>query len=148
MAERPSKEALEEGSAFTPVYNADGLIPAIAIDAANRAVLMVAWMNAEAVEATLTTGVVHYFSRSRGRLWRKGEVSGEEQRLVEMRTDCDQDAIVVTVEVLGRGATCHTGRSTCFYRRVERGPDAGEHRLSFTGEEPLFDPEEVYGAKG
>ena len=95
-----------------------GLVTAITIEAASGALLMLAHMNAEALSLTLETGEVHYFSRSRGKLWKKGETSGEVQKLVEIRTDCDQDALMVLVEQTGRGAACHTGRKTCFYRRV------------------------------
>jgi phosphoribosyl-AMP cyclohydrolase len=104
---------------------------------------MLAHMNAEALAKTLETGEAHYFSRSRGKIWKKGETSGEIQKLVEMRTDCDQDAFLVVVEQIGRGAACHTGRKTCFYRRVEL--TGGEARLVQTGEPRLFDPVEVYG---
>ncbi|MHB1111496.1 MAG: phosphoribosyl-AMP cyclohydrolase, partial [Devosia sp.] len=107
-------------------------------------VLMVAHMNAEALARTLETGEAHYYSRSRGKIWRKGETSGEIQKLVEMRTDCDQDALLVLVERTGRGAACHTGRGTCFYRRVEVAEAAAT--LVPTGEPRLFDPNDVYGA--
>ena len=131
-------EALEEGTVFAPRFNADGLVTVVAADAAG-AVLMVAHMNAEALSQTLETGEVHYFSRSRGKLWKKGETSGEVQRLIELRVDCDQDALLAIVEQQGRGAACHTGRKTCFYRRVDGGA------LVDTGEPRLFDPSEVYG---
>ncbi|MDB5506559.1 MAG: Phosphoribosyl-AMP cyclohydrolase [Devosia sp.] len=131
-------DALEEGRLFAPRFDATGLITAIAIDATDNAVLMVAHMNAEALSLTLETGEVHYWSRSRNSLWKKGETSGEIQRLVEIRTDCDQDALLVTVHQTGRGAACHTGRRTCFYRRVEGSA------LIDTGEPRLFDPKTVY----
>ena len=99
---------------------------------------------AEAIAATTATGLAHFHSRSRGRLWKKGETSGEIQKLVEMRTDCDQDAILLVVEQTGRGAACHTGRKSCFYRRVELA--GGAAMLAHTGEPRLFDPAEVYGA--
>ncbi len=130
---------IEEGARFAPRFDASGLVTAIAQDAATGRVLMLAHMNAEALRLTLETGEVHYFSRSRGRLWKKGETSGEIQRLVAMRTDCDQDAVLVLVEQTGRGAACHTGRVSCFYRQVE--PDG---TLSQTGDAPLFDPAAVY----
>jgi phosphoribosyl-AMP cyclohydrolase len=130
-------EDLEEGSTFAPRFGADGLITAIAQDADGK-VLMVAHMNAEALGLTLSTGEMHYFSRSRGRLWKKGETSGETQRLIELRTDCDQDVLLAIVEQRGHGAACHTGRKSCFYRRVENGALVG------IGEPPLFDPESVY----
>jgi len=120
---------LEEGTSFEPRFGADGLAICVAIDAARGQVLMVAHMNREALEATLKTGMVHYWSRSRGRLWRKGETSGQTQRLTEMRVDCDQDAFLAFVEVGGDGGACHTGRRSCFYRRIET--DAAGTRLAF-----------------
>jgi phosphoribosyl-AMP cyclohydrolase len=113
----------EEGSAFQPKFGPDGLATCVAIDAARGDVLMVAHMNEAALEATLKTGIVHYWSRSRGALWRKGDTSGQTQRLVEMRVDCDQDAFLAFVEVGGDGGACHTGRRSCFYRRVESDGD-------------------------
>src|SRR5690606_33437494 len=112
---------------------------AIAVSAADREVLMVAYMNAEALARTIETGDAHYYSRSRQRIWRKGETSGEVQRVLELRTDCDQDAIVLVVEQQGHGAACHTGRLSCFYRRLENG------RLVDAGVPRLFDPKAVYG---
>jgi phosphoribosyl-AMP cyclohydrolase len=123
------KAVLEEGDTFTPNFDAAGLVVCITTERATGAVLMVAYMNAEALRLTLETGVVHYWSRSRGTLWRKGDTSGQVQRLVEMRTDCDQDALLVSVEVGGDGHACHTGRHACFYRRVVRGDDGPELRL-------------------
>lgn len=137
-----SHDALEEGDLFAPRFDDQGLVTAITVEASTGAVLMLAHMNAEALSLTLETGEVHYFSRSRGKLWKKGETSGEVQKLVEIRADCDQDALLVLVEQTGRGAACHTGRKTCFYRRVEL--VNGEARLKDTGEKRLFDPEVVY----
>lgn len=105
-----------------PRFGADGTIPAVATDAVTGEVLMLAYMNAEALERTLETGVAHYWSRSRGELWRKGETSGHEQHVVELRVDCDQDAVWMRVEVDG-GISCHTGHRSCFYR-VVAGADA------------------------
>lgn len=113
------KAALEESAAFTPRFGSDGLVTAIAIDAGDDTVLMIAHMNAEALARTLETGIAHYWSRSRKMLWKKGETSGNLQHVVEMRTDCDQDAVLLRVNVAGDGATCHTGRRSCFYRRVD-----------------------------
>jgi len=137
-----SHDALEEGDLFAPRFDEKGLVTAIAVEAVGGAVLMVAHMNAEALSLTLETGEVHYFSRSRGKLWKKGETSGEVQKLVEIRVDCDQDALLLLVEQTGRGAACHTGRKSCFYRRVA--VEGGEARLADTGEKKLFDPELVY----
>jgi len=132
-----SHDQLEEGSVFAPRFDAHGLIAAIAQDEAGR-VLMVAHMNAEALRLTLETGDVHYFSRSRGTLWKKGETSGEVQKLIRLATDCDQDVLLLTVEQTGRGAACHTGRRSCFYRVLQDGA------LADTGEPRLFDPAAVY----
>lgn len=113
------KTALEEGAAFTPRFDANGLVTAVVTDAQDGLPLMVAHMNAEALSLTLETGIAHYWSRSRGTLWKKGETSGNLQRVVEMRADCDQDAVWLRVQVAGGNATCHTGRRSCFYRTVE-----------------------------
>jgi phosphoribosyl-AMP cyclohydrolase len=110
---------LEEGSAFTPRFAADGLITCVTVEAGSGEVLMLAHMNAEALERTVATGVMHYWSRSRQKLWRKGDTSGQVQTVVELRVDCDQDALLARVEVGGDGGACHTGRRSCFYRRVE-----------------------------
>ncbi|MDR3475817.1 MAG: phosphoribosyl-AMP cyclohydrolase [Devosia sp.] len=137
-----SHDALEEGDLFAPRFDEKGLVTAVTIEASTAAVLMVAHMNAEALSLTLETGEVHYFSRSRGKLWKKGETSGEVQKLIEIRVDCDQDALLVLVDQTGRGAACHTGRKTCFYRKVTT--VSGEPMLQPTGEKRLFDPEVVY----
>ena len=110
----------EEGEVFAPRFAADGLIVCVTVDAAKGDVLMVAYMNAEALDKTLASGVMHYWSRSRAKLWRKGETSGQVQTLVELEVDCDQDALLARVRVGGDGGACHTGRRSCFYRRVER----------------------------
>lgn len=135
-------DVLEEGESFAPRFDTNGLVTAITIEAGSNIVLMLAHMNAEALSLTLETGEVHYYSRSRSKIWKKGETSGEIQKLIEMRTDCDQDAILLTVEQTGRGAACHTGRKSCFYRRVEI--TDGKVKLADTGDKPLFDPKDVY----
>lgn len=140
-----SKAEIEESEVFAPRFDAAGLVTVVTIEAESKKPLMLAHMNAEALSLTLTTGVMHYFSRSRGRLWKKGETSGEVQKLVELRTDCDQDALIAYVIQTGRGAACHTGRKSCFYRRVVAMPDGA--LLQQTGEAPLFDPDQVYGHK-
>ena len=122
MPEPGDRRALEEGVAFTPRFDADGLISCIAIDHRTGDVLMLAHMNREALDKTIASGIVHYYSRSRRTLWRKGDTSGQFQRLIELRVDCDQDALLARVEVGGDGGdggACHTGRRSCFYRRVE-----------------------------
>lgn len=113
------KSALEEGAAFTPKFGADGLVVCITTDFATGDILMVAYMNAESLKLSLDTGVAHYWSRSRKSLWRKGDTSGQVQTIVEMRTDCDQDAVQIKVVTGGDGKACHTGRRSCFYRRVQ-----------------------------
>lgn len=112
------KAALEEGDLFTPRFDQHGLVTAVVTDADDGALLMVAHMNAEALALTIETGVAHYWSRSRKTLWKKGETSGNLQSVVELRTDCDQDAVWLRVRVAGDNATCHTGRRSCFYRRI------------------------------
>jgi len=136
------KKALEEGVAFTPRFDANGLVTAVVTDARDGVLLMVAHMNAEALALTLETGIAHYWSRSRKALWKKGETSGNFQHVVEMRTDCDQDAVWLRVNVSGHDATCHTGRRSCFYRRVER--KDGVITLSGDGSAPLFDAKKTY----
>jgi phosphoribosyl-AMP cyclohydrolase len=131
---------IEEGLAFQPKFDAAGLVTCVATDAASGEVLMVAHMNDEALRKTVASGEAWYFSRSRNALWRKGETSGHTQRVVEMRMDCDQDAIWIRVEQ--SGAACHTGRHSCFYRKVEAGE--GGARLSFVDADRLFDPNSVY----
>ena len=138
-----TKAEVEESEVFAPRFDAAGLVTVVAIDAKSKEPLMLAHMNAEALSLTLETGEMHYFSRTRNRIWKKGETSGEVQKLVELRTDCDQDALIATVDQTGRGAACHTGRKSCFYRRVAARP-GGVH-LEQTGDAPLFDPNEVYG---
>jgi len=130
----------EEGLAFQPKFDGSGLVTCVATDAATGDVLMVAHMNDEALRKTIATGEAWYFSRSRNALWRKGESSGQTQRVVEMRADCDQDTIWIRVEQAG--AACHTGRRTCFYRKVEAG--AGGSRLSLVDADRLFDPAKIY----
>jgi len=100
-------------------YDAQGLIPAIVIDQSDNAVLMFAYMNAEAFAQTQQTGIVHFYSRSRAKLWKKGETSGETFKVVEMSVDCDQDVLLVCVKPQGKGNACHTGRRSCFYREIK-----------------------------
>ncbi len=132
---------LEEGLALRPNFDASGLVTCVATDAASGEVLMVAHMNDEALRKTIATGEAWYYSRSRQALWRKGETSGQVQRVIEMRVDCDQDA--VWIKVKQKGAACHTGRRSCFYRRIEAGE--GGPQLSWVDAERLFDPTMVYG---
>jgi phosphoribosyl-AMP cyclohydrolase len=114
-----SKTELEEGSVLSPRFGADGLVTCITTDAATGEILMVAHMNPEALAKTLETGEAWYWSRSRNELWHKGATSGQVQTVLEIRTDCDQDALLLKVKVAGDGGCCHTGRRSCFYRKVE-----------------------------
>jgi len=143
-----SETASEEGTIFAPRFDQDGLLPVVATSAKTGEVLMLAYMNAEALARTIETGEAHYWSRSRRRLWRKGEESGNAQRVVEMRTDCDQDAIWLIVEAAGAEAACHTGRRSCFYRLVPLGAPLGGVSLRFVDAERQFDPETVYRHSG
>ncbi|MGD9740080.1 MAG: phosphoribosyl-AMP cyclohydrolase [Bauldia sp.] len=127
---------LETTSAFTPRFGPDGLIPAVVTDAASGDVVMFAWMDREALDLTLTTGIAHYFSRSRQKLWKKGETSGNTQAVVDMRIDCDQDVVWLRVNTAGDGANCHTGAKSCFYRQVVSGPTGEAELLFLTDEAP------------
>ena len=131
---------IEEGLKLQPRFDALGLVTCVATDAGTGEVLMVAHMNDEALRKTIASGEAWYFSRSRKSLWRKGETSGHVQRVVEMRMDCDQDAVWIRVEQ--SGAACHTGRRSCFYRKVDAGESGA--RLSFVDADRLFDPKAVY----
>lgn len=147
FAPRGTPEQVEEGRVFSPKFDGDGLIGCIVTDAWTAEVLMFAYMNAEALAKTIASGEAWYFSRSRGRLWKKGEVSGHGQRVVEMRIDCDQDMLLIRVEQAGGGA-CHTGHETCFYRAVPLREAPGRTMtLNFVGTKK-FDPAKVYGEPG
>ena len=136
---------IEEGLALAPKFDRDGLVTVVATDAQSGDVLMVAHMNAEALSRTVETGEAWYYSRSRQALWKKGESSGHVQRVVEMRVDCDQDAVWIKVEQGGAGA-CHTGRRSCFYRAIPLG-QKGALKLEFRDADKTFDPGKVYDKK-
>jgi phosphoribosyl-AMP cyclohydrolase len=140
MTNKP--DDIEEGLAFTPKFDANGLVTVVVTDAKSGDVLMVAHMNEEAIRKTVVTGEVWYYSRSRKTLWRKGETSGHTQRAVELRVDCDQDALWLKVEQAGEGA-CHTGRRSCFYRAVPLGR-TGSVTLEFREAEKRLDPKKIY----
>ncbi len=144
FAIRGSKAELEEGLAFAPKFDVDGLIPALAMDALTREPLMLAYMNAESLRRTLQLGEAVYWSRSRQEYWHKGATSGHIQRIVEIRTDCDQDALILFVEQIGAGA-CHSGRGSCFYRRVLANGSGAGVKLEFAEPGLTFDPQKVYG---
>jgi phosphoribosyl-AMP cyclohydrolase len=132
---------IEEGTAFTPKFDKDGLVTAVVTDIASGDLLMVAHMDAQALSRTIETGEAWYFSRSRKQLWKKGESSGHVQRVKEMRVDCDQDAVWLKVEQAGSGA-CHTGRKSCFYRAVPLGKSGAA--LEFRDGDKTFDPAAIY----
>jgi phosphoribosyl-AMP cyclohydrolase len=138
--------AIEEGRAFAPKFDADGLITAVVTLADTGEVLMVAHMNADALARTVESGEAWFFSRSRRKLWKKGESSGHVQRVKEMRVDCDQDTVWLKVEQEGPGA-CHTGRRSCFYRVVPLGKPLDGVTLEFRDAGKTFDPAAVYGKK-
>src|SRR4051794_7610816 len=121
-------------------WTADGLVPAIAQEAGSGRVLTLAWMNREALEKTARTGEAHYWSRSRGKLWHKGEESGHVQKVKAVRLDCDEDVILLEVEQVG-GIACHTGRESCFFRRLENGGGV-------TGDPELYDPAPLFQRGG
>jgi phosphoribosyl-AMP cyclohydrolase len=132
----------EEGAAFAPSFTSDGLITSVVTDARDGTLLMVAHMNAEALELTLSSGVAHFWSRSRKSLWKKGESSGNFLTVEEIRTDCDQDVVWLKVRVSGHEATCHTGRRSCFYRLVKS--ENGKYALEKDDAQQLFEPSSVY----
>ena len=131
VAPPADRRLLESGAAFTPRFDDNGLLPAIVTAADDGELLMVAAMNAEALALSLETGIAHFWSRSRRTLWKKGETSANFLRIKEIRTDCDQDAIWLKVEIAGDGVSCHTGKRSCFYRAVEA--DGGNFKLKSDG---------------
>jgi phosphoribosyl-AMP cyclohydrolase len=147
FAPRGTTEQIEEGRVFAPKFDADGLIVCVVSDAWSGEVLMLAHMNSEALSKSIESGEAWFYSRSRGKLWKKGEVSGRTQRIIEMRVDCDQDALWLRVEQAERGA-CHTGRESCFYRAVPLREPAGHTLvLAFRNGAKVFDPATVYGGE-
>jgi phosphoribosyl-AMP cyclohydrolase len=147
FAPRGTTEQIEEGRVFAPKFDGDGLITCVVTDAWSGEVLMLAHMNSEALAKSIETGEAWFYSRSRGKLWKKGEISGHSQRIVELRVDCDQDALWLRVEQAGPGA-CHTGRESCFYRAVPLRETPGHTLvLQFHKDAKAFDPAKVYGAE-
>ena len=146
FAQPGSPAELEEGQVFSPKFDTDGLVTCVVVDASTGEVLMVAHMNAAALAKTIETGDAWFYSRSRRQLWKKGETSGHVQRVLEIRVDCDQDALLLRVEQAGAGA-CHTGRRSCFYREVTLGKPAQSASLTFVDAERVFDPEKAYGKR-
>jgi phosphoribosyl-AMP cyclohydrolase len=141
---RESVEQVEEGAELAPKFDKDGLIPCITTAAGTGEVLMLGYMNEEALKKTIVTGEAHYWSRSRNVLWHKGASSGLVQKVVELRVDDDQDAIWLRVEIPG-DASCHVGYRSCFYRSMPVGPGDFQRALRFEEKEKTFDPKKVYG---
>ena len=141
---RVSVVQVEESGDLAPKFDESGLIPAVTTDYASGELLMVGYMNAEALDRSIRTGEAHYFSRSRRAIWHKGATSGLVQTIRELLIDDDQDCVWLRVDVAGNGASCHVGYRSCFYRRVPLG-DADAVELEFTESEKVFDPAEVYG---
>jgi len=141
---RKSIEQVEEGQELAPKFDADGLIPCITTAAKTGEVLMLGYMNAEALTRTIETGEAHYWSRSRQVLWHKGATSGLVQKVVELRIDDDQDAVWLRVEIPG-DASCHVGYRSCFYRSVPVGAGDFKRALKFEEDKKAFDPKKVYG---
>lgn len=146
FAARTSVEEVEEGTVLAPKFNADGLIPVVTTAADTGEVLMMGWMNQEALVLTIKTGEAHYWSRSRAQIWHKGATSGLVQTVREFRIDDDQDAVWIAVDVAGSGASCHVGYRSCFYRSVPLGTaEDSKLVLHFEEDEKTFDPVEMYG---
>lgn len=145
FAKRGDKSEIEAGTSFQPKFDADGLIAAVVTDHKTGELLMVGYMNDVSLRRTIETGEAWYWSRSRQEYWKKGETSGQVQKVKEIRTDCDQDAIWLKVEVAGNGATCHTGFKSCFFRTVSKAED-GSFQLEFAEKEKVYDPKDVYGS--
>jgi len=146
FAKRVNVEQVEEGRELAPKFDEHGLIAAVTTDAQSGDVLMLGYMNAEALAKTIETGEAHYWSRSRKVLWHKGATSGLVQKVVDLRIDDDQDAVWLKVEVAGSGASCHVGYMSCFYRSIPTGgKPSPDLELEFKEQSKTFDPEEVYG---
>jgi len=140
---RGTIDVVEEGDRLMLAFDARGLVPVVVQDADARDVLMLGWMNAEALRHTLESGWMHFWSRARRTIWRKGECSGQAQRLVELRVDDDQDCLLASVRLTG-GASCHTGYRSCFFRELDRLPGTSDGRLRFREHRKVFDPAIAY----
>tara|TARA_Y100000590_G_scaffold345695_1_gene395488 strand:- start:1981 stop:2448 length:468 start_codon:yes stop_codon:yes gene_type:complete len=142
---RKNVTEIEEGKYFSPKFNAEGLIPVITMDVQTKEILMHGYMNSEALKKTIETKEVHYWSRSRKKIWHKGQISGFKQKVVELRIDDDQDALWVTVNI-GNGSSCHVGYRSCFYRSVPLGKikDSEKIEMDFKENKKKFDPKKVY----
>lgn len=146
FAKRLSVEQVEEGAELAPKFDHDGLLPVVTTNAENGEVLMLGYMNAEALKKTIETGEAHYWSRSRQVLWHKGATSGLVQKVDDIRIDDDQDAVWLKVHVAGSGASCHVGYRSCFYRSIPTGAQpTPDLKLTYRETDKTFDPQEVYG---
>jgi phosphoribosyl-AMP cyclohydrolase len=145
---REKVKEVEEGKYLSPKFNEEGLIPVITMDAKSKEILMHGYMNDEALKKTIETKEVYYWSRSRKKIWHKGEASGFKQKVVEMKIDDDQDAIWLTVDI-GNGISCHVGYRSCFYRNIPLGQikDLEQIEMDFKERKKLFDPEKIYKNK-
>ena len=144
FSQRLSVEQVEEGHDLAPKFDEHGLMPCVTTAAGTGEVLMLGYMNEEALRRTIETGEAHYYSRSRQQLWHKGATSGLVQKIVEMRIDDDQDAVWLRVEIPG-DASCHVGYRSCFYRSIPTGEGDDKRELKFEEDEKSFDPKKVYG---
>lgn len=147
FSERKTVEQVEEGEELAPKFDAQNLIPVVTTDSKSGEVLMLGYMNPEALELTIRSGEAHYYSRSREKVWHKGATSGLVQKIVDLRIDDDQDSVWLVVEVAGNGASCHVGYRSCFYRSVPFAQSEYSEpvKLKFEESEKVFDPQEVYG---
>lgn len=141
---RGSLADIEEGATLQALFDDNGLIPCVTQDWQTREVLMLGWMNREALAATLETGLAHYWSRARHRLWKKGEQSGQAQVVKRVLIDDDQDCLLIEVELTG-GASCHVGYRSCFFRALEWQPGHTDFRLRFLETQKVYDPVAAYG---
>ena len=144
FSKRTSVEEVEEGKSFQPKFDENGLIPVITIDYEDNQVLMHGYMNEEALKASIETKKSHYWSRSRKKIWKKGETSGFFQNIVKIQIDDDQDCIILFVKLSGIKASCHVGYKSCFYRELEKKGEKFSTILVFNEDKKVFDPNEVY----
>ena len=145
FSKRKNVEEIEEGNKLQPKFDTNGLIPVVTSDSHTKLVLMHGYMNDEAFSLSIKTGYAHYWSRSRKILWKKGETSGLNQKIIEMKIDDDQDCVWIEVSVEGNGASCHVGYKSCFYRKIIFDENNGSTKLVYTEKQRVFDPEDVYG---
>ncbi len=139
FGKRISIEQVEEGNSLMPKFDDNGLIPVITVESGTELILMHGYMNEESLDLSIDTNLAHYWSRSRKKIWKKGETSGQFQHIKEILIDDDQDCLIIKVELDGLGARCHVGYKSCFYRKVDK-----DLSLEFIEKEKVFDPEEVY----